>query len=88
MPRTYSKWIKNRQAECLMIHISIKLRGKGFSLIMKQRPVVIQSVPTLTILNANFQNGTVTSLGLLKLRDDNLLLTESYGKVRWKKDNE
>lgn len=57
-------------------------RLRFFSLILKQTPVAIQSIPTLTILNASFQNGTATSPGLLKLRDDDLLLTGPCGKVR------
>lgn len=53
-----------------------------FSLILKQTPVVIHSIPTLTILNASFQNGIATSPGLLKLMDDDLLLTGPCGKVQ------
>lgn len=75
-----------------MIPICIKLRGKGFSITHEVNTSSNITIPhiynNIYKLNDTFQNEITKGPGLLRLGGYDLLLTKSYGKVRWTKANE
>jgi hypothetical protein len=47
-----------------MVPIGIKLRGKGFPLIMTEIAVAMEGLPTLTVVKDSFQKALTRNLGV------------------------